>query len=203
MEKKQKRDSEKTRAHILDVAFLEIYTHSFQAVSIDRIVSKTQVTKGAFFHHFPTKNDLGYTLADEYLRDMMQDRWIKPLRRFKDPLQGVLHCFKTNIVDMPDEFLGFGCPLNNLCQEMATVDPKFRDILASVLTMWIEETKRHLDRGKEAGYLKPETDTLALAEYIVTMQEGAFGISKTLRDRKVLQGLYESLKVYFELIKVK
>lgn len=197
-----KRDSEKTRSHILDVAFLEIYKNSFQSVSVDQIVAKTNVTKGAFFHHFTSKKALGYALADELLRDMMLDRWIKPLRAYKDPIQGILQCFKKNIVELPDEFLACGCPLNNLCQEMATVDSTFREILSSVMSMWIDGTRAHLEQAKADGILTDDLNALQMAQYIVIMQEGAYGIGKILRDRKVLQGLQTSLKEHLEPYRV-
>lgn len=198
MERLQKRDAEKTRKHILEVSFLEIYQNSFQGVSVDQIVKKTKMTKGAFFHHFPTKNALGYAYADELLREMMMDRWIKPLRAYKDPVQGILHCFKKNIVEIPEEFLGCGCPLNNLCQEMSTVDPKFREILSSVMNMWIDGTREHLERGKQEGHLHKNLNASQMAQYIVTAQEGAYGMGKTLRDRKVLQSLHAALKEHLE-----
>ncbi|KYG66430.1 hypothetical protein AZI86_05120 [Bdellovibrio bacteriovorus] len=198
MERLVKRDSEKTRAQILDVAFIEIYMNSFQAVSVDQIVAKTKMTKGAFFHHFPSKKELGYVLANEYLRDMMEERWIKPLRVYKDPVQGILHCFKKNIVEIPDEFMACGCPLNNLCQEMSTVDPKFREILSSVLGAWIEGTREHLERGKSEGYLKKNLNSQQMAQYIVMAQEGAYGMGKVFRDRKLLQSLHAALKEHLE-----
>ena len=59
----KKRDLEKSRKEILAVAFFEVFTHGFQGVSVDDIVKKTSMTKGAFFHHFRTKLDLGYALV--------------------------------------------------------------------------------------------------------------------------------------------
>ena len=57
------RNLEESRKAILQVAFLEILHKGFQGVSIDDIVKKTPYTKGAFYHHFPTKLDLGYALV--------------------------------------------------------------------------------------------------------------------------------------------
>ena len=99
---------------------------------------------------------------------------------------------------MPEESLGCGYPLNNLCQEMSSVDPKFREILSSVMTMWIESTREHLERGKEEGFLSKDLNGLQMAQYIATAQEGAYGMGKTLRDRKLLQSLLASLKAQLE-----
>jgi AcrR family transcriptional regulator len=193
---KRTRDPEKTRAHILEVAFREIYHYGFQGISIDQIVRKTDVTKGAFFHYFASKSELGYAIVDEILREMILDRWIRPLAAYWNPIQGIVKRFKTLTDAMTDADLVRGCPLNNLAQEMSAVDPVFRGKIKAVMTMWIDETERYLKRGQDAGYLKKSADTRQLALFVVMFQEGAFGLVKSLADRKVFESLYVALKEY-------
>lgn len=191
---KRTRNPEKTRAHILEVAFREIYHHGFQGVSIDQIIKQTEVTKGAFFHHFPTKNALGYALVDEVLREMILDRWIRPLAAYKNPIQGILKRFKILCGTMKEEDLVRGCPLNNLAQEMSAVDTNFREKIRAVMTLWIDETERFLKKAQELGHLKEDVDTRQLALFIVMFEEGAFGLVKSLGDRKVFDTLYLSFR---------
>jgi len=195
-EKKRSRDPEKTRSLILEAAFQEIYEHGFQGVSIDQIIRKTNVTKGAFFHYFSTKSDLGYAIADEILRDMVLERWIRPLAAYKNPVQGILKRFKTLTDAMSDEDLVRGCPLNNLTQEMSSVDPLFRERLKAVMTLWIDETERYIKKAQENGYLKKTANTRQLAEFIVATEEGSFGMVKSMADRKIYTSLYNSLRDY-------
>jgi AcrR family transcriptional regulator len=196
--KKRSRDPEKTRAHILEVAFHEIHQHGFQGVSIDRIIKKTNVTKGAFFHYFATKNDLGYTIVDELLREMILDRWIRPLAAYNNPVQGILNRFRKLADDMSDEDIVRGCPLNNLTQEMSSVDSVFHEKLQAVMLLWIDETERYLTKAQNDGYLRKTTNTRRLAEFIVTVQEGTFAMAKTMNDRKIFSSLYSSLKNYLD-----
>jgi AcrR family transcriptional regulator len=191
---KRTRDPEKTRAHILEVAFGEIYHYGFQGVSIDQIISKTAVTKGAFFHHFASKSELGYALVDEVLREMILDRWIRPLAAYRNPLQGILKRFKVLTEEMDEADLARGCPLNNLAQEMSAVDPLFRNKIRTVMTLWIDETERYLQKAQQGGYLQPGVDTRQLAVFIVMLEEGAFGLVKSLADRKIFESLYGSLR---------
>jgi TetR/AcrR family transcriptional regulator, transcriptional repressor for nem operon len=191
---KRTRDPEKTRANILEVAFGEIYHHGFQGVSIDRIIRETEVTKGAFFHHFASKSELGYALVDEVLREMILERWIRPLAAYRNPLQGILKRFKLLTERMDESDLARGCPLNNLAQEMSAVDPRFREKIRAVMTLWIDETERYLQKAQQGGYLQPGVDTRQLAVFIVMFEEGAFGLVKSLADRKIFESLYGSLR---------
>jgi AcrR family transcriptional regulator len=195
-EKKRSRDPEKTRSLIMEAAFREIYERGFQGVSIDQILKKTNVTKGAFFHYFSTKSDLGYAITDEILREMVLERWIRPLAAYKNPVQGILKRFKTLTDAMSDEDLVRGCPLNNLTQEMSSVDPLFREKLKAVMTLWIDETERYLKKAQENGYLKKTANTRQLAEFIVATEEGSFGLVKSMADRKIYTSLYNSLRDY-------
>jgi AcrR family transcriptional regulator len=197
------RDPEKTRAEILQAAFQEVYEHGFQSCSVNEIVAKTDLTKGAFFHYFQTKNDLGYALADEILREITLDRYIRPLAAYANPVQGIIHRFKKVIENTSDEHLGLGCPLNNLTQEMSAVDPVFREKLNTVLRLWIDETEKYLRKAQAEGYLKPDVDPRQVAEFVVMIEEGSFAMVKNLRDKKVFWSLYESLKHYLESVSTK
>jgi TetR/AcrR family transcriptional regulator, transcriptional repressor for nem operon len=197
------RDPEKTRKQILDVAFDEIYHRGFQGVSVNEIVAKTDVTKGAFFHYFATKNDLGYAIVDEVIREMTLDRWIRPLAAYKNPVQGIISRFRKIIESTPDEHIGYGCPLNNLTQEMSSVDPVFREKLVAVMNLWIEETAKYLKKAQDEGYLSKKADPRQVAEFVVMVEEGSYAMVKNLRDKKVYWSLFDSLKQYLESLSEK
>ena len=194
------RDPEKTRASILGAAFEEIYHRGFHDASVNDIVARTSLTKGAFFHYFSTKNDLGYAIADEVLREMVLDRWIRPLAAYKNPVQGIISRFRKIIESTPDEHIALGCPLNNLTQEMSSVDPVFREKLLAVIQLWISETEKYLKKAQAEGYLSQDVNPRQVAEFIVMVEEGAFAMVKNLRDKKVYWSLYDSLKRYLESI---
>jgi AcrR family transcriptional regulator len=197
------RDPEKTRANILQVAFDEIYHRGFQSTSVNDIVEKTNVTKGAFFHYFPTKNDLGYALTDEIIKGMTMERWIKPLAAYKNPVQGIISRFRKLIESTQEQNIPLGCPLNNLTQEMSAVDPTFREKLREVLELWIDETAKYLKKAQDEGYLKKDVDPRKVAEFVVMVEEGSYAMVKNLQDKRVFWSLYESLKQYLESISEK
>jgi len=197
------RDPERTRAAILEAAFIEIYENGFQATSIDEIVARASMTKGAFFSHFHSKNELGYALVDEVLKELTLERWIRPVAAYKNPVQGIITRFRKIIDTTPEEHIALGCPFNNLTQEMSSVDPVFRDKIQAVLLMWIEETEKYLRKAQTEGYLKKNVNTKQVAEFVVMVEEGSFAIVKNLRDKKVYWALYESLKQYLDSISEK
>ncbi|MEQ1721621.1 MAG: TetR/AcrR family transcriptional regulator [Pseudobdellovibrio sp.] len=197
---KKSRDLEKSRKEILEVAFMEVFTNGFQGVSIDDIVAKTNLTKGAFYHQFPTKLDMGYALVDEVIKPMIIKRWIKPLESYKNPLNGILAQMKTLIGEADSKHLKLGCPLNNLVQEMSSVDKEFHKRLQIALNLWVDEMDQHLKRAKKSGYIKSDVNTKQVAHFVVMAHEGFYGMLKGLDDPKIFSALYASLKFYFKSI---
>lgn len=194
------RDLERTRKEILEVAFMEIFSRGFQGVSVDDIVKKTSYTKGAFYHQFPTKLDLGYALVEEVITPMIIDRWIEPLNSYENPVDGILKQLKRNIGEAPPDHLKLGCPLNNLVQEMSPVDRGFHQRLKKALQLWIDEMDKQLKRAKANGYLKQEVNTKSVASFIVMAHEGFYGMVKGLDDPKMFTVLFSSLKIYLKTI---
>jgi AcrR family transcriptional regulator len=194
---KRTRDLERSRKEILDAAFLLIYARGFQGVSVDDIVKKTKLTKGAFYHQFPTKLDLGYALVDEVIKPMVLKRWVEPLEKFEYPLDGILSQMEE-LIGRSD--LKYGCPLNNLVQEMSPIDRGFHRRLQSALQYWIDGIETHLQRAKKIGLLKRDVNTTQVAQFIVMAHEGFYGLLKGIPDPKLFQALLTSLKAYFRTL---
>lgn len=195
------RNLEISRKEILDAGFWEVFTRGFQGVSVDDIVKKTSLTKGAFYHQFPTKLDLGYALVDEVIRPMTYSRWVEPLKEYEDPLDGILVLIKNLIGKAPKEELQYGCPLNNLVQEMAPVDQEFKERLENALRFWIDGMEKELDRAKKSGQIRSDVNTRQVAHFVVMAHEGFYGMLKVLHDPKAFTSLYNSLKAYFETLR--
>jgi TetR/AcrR family transcriptional repressor of nem operon len=197
---RKSRDLEKTRKEILDAAFVEVYRHSFQGVSVDDIVAKTSLSKGAFYHHFPTKLDLGYAIVEDVLKPMIVERWIAPLERYENPAEGIVRQMDLLIGHADPGTLRTGCPLNNLVQEMAPIDRGFRRRLQGALNLWIDGLEIHIQRGQRGGFIKRSVDAREVAHFVVMMHEGIFGMLKGLGDPLAFRPLFASVKSYLRSI---
>src|ERR1700721_4866906 len=78
------RDPKGTREHLMQAAFREVYRYGFQSAGIDAILAATNVTKGALYYHFESKEALGYAIIEEIIAEITKDRWLRPLRQRKD-----------------------------------------------------------------------------------------------------------------------
>jgi AcrR family transcriptional regulator len=179
------RDPERTRERLLQAAFREVHRYGFQSAGIDTILAATNVTKGALYYHFESKEALGYAIIEEVVAEMTRDRWVRPLERSKDkdPIDALIGVVKA-IPQGPRDVKG-GCPLVNLTQEMSQLDEQFRKRLANVFHAWQEGIAVTLRRGQSQGTVRRDLVPEEAASFLIALVEGYEVLAKNAQDAKV------------------
>ncbi len=196
-----KRNPDETRRQLLEAAFNEIHHNGFRAASLDSILSNTGVTKGALYHHFPTKTDLGYAVVDELIHHEIVERWVVPLGRVEDPVEGLIAILSHYSKDDASICCEKGCPLNNLAQEMSPVDEGFRRRLDALFTLWRGAVANSLRRGQHSGHVRQDIDPDAAACFFVASMEGSAGLAKTAHNPEVLKHCGNAMIDYLKTLK--
>lgn len=176
---------EETRTQLLNAAFEEIHQFGFQSASLSRILKRTGVTKGALYHYFPSKTDLGYAVLDEMIRQRMVDFWIEPLQQ-GNPLDVIITIIQESGKLMTMEDIRLGCPLANLSQEMSPVDEGFRERVEAQYSDWRLALSNALKRGQGAGQVTNAIDAEATAVMLVASLEGCLATAKNAQSRELL-----------------
>jgi AcrR family transcriptional regulator len=194
--------AETTRERILETAFKEFYRYGFQAGSLNRIVEETGLTKGALFHHFAGKNELGYAVVEEVIWPHFKARWIDPLENSDDPIRDT----RRIMIHLAEhgEYGGSlkqGCPVNNLAQEMSPLDEEFRQRLERIYVAWRAAFKAALARGIKAGKVRKDISTTKVAAFIVAALEGIIGTVKNAQDELLLRDAGEGMFGYLESLR--
>lgn len=208
-----KKNPDKTRRKLVESAFFEIYKVGFQAASLDRILKSAGVTKGALYHHFAGKNELGYAVVDEVIGEWIREHWLSRLRGEGNPLTllkdaiSMAGCDAGRSDGKPDSGLcarmadigdvSLGCPLMNLAQEMSPVDEEFRVRIQRIFNEWHEVLAMVLERGVREGVFRRDVEPQKTARFIIAMFEGSVGMAKNSRS---LDAIRESLGMICEFL---
>jgi len=193
----RRRQPDRTRARLIDVGFEEIYRHGFQPAGLDAIVERAGVTKGALYHHFPSKLELGYAVLDEVIGGFTDDRWLKPIAGGGDPIDAIV----ASVREASKSDFEFGCPLNNLAQEMSTVDAEFNRRIAALYRRWESGIAGALERGQKQGQVRRDVNVDQAATFVVASIEGAYGLAKNRKDRQPLRACVEGLTRYLNALR--
>ena len=146
--KRRLRDPDATRDKLLSAAFEEIYRRGFQAASLDTILAKAGVTKGALYHHFSDKAALGYAVVDEVVKGLLLKRWGVLEPATGNPVSALQKVLKGRAAGLTTREVELGCPLNNLAQEMSPLDRRFRQGVNATFEIWTGAVAQDLERGQ-------------------------------------------------------
>jgi AcrR family transcriptional regulator len=179
------RDPERTRQRLLQAAFHEVYRYGFQSAGIDAILAATNVTKGALYYHFDSKEALGHAIIEEVVAKFPRDRWLLPLQQSedKDPIDALIGIIRA-IPARPRD-LRAGCPLVNLAQEMSQLDEEFRKRLERIFHDWQEGIATALRRGQYKGTVRRDLVPEETASFLIATVEGYEVLAKNAQDAKV------------------
>lgn len=171
-----------TRAKILNAAYQEIHLNGFQAASLNNILSHTGVTKGALYHHFPNKTELGYAVIEEVIAERIYQSFIKPLAQADNPIQALIALIHQAGQSFTLEDISLGCPLGNLAQEMAPIDEGFRIRLNKIYQLWHDSLAQAITRAQQQGLVIQDIDARQVSIMIVATLEGCLSAGKISQD---------------------
>lgn len=181
----RRRDPEHTRERLLQAAFREIYRSGFQSASLDAILAAAGVTKGALYHHFGSKEALGYAVIEEIIAPDNRSQWLRPLRNARDPIDALIGCVEELPV-RPEDVRG-GCALNNLAQEMSPLHAGFRKRLETAFRTWQQGVASVLREGQIHGKVRRDVDPAEAAGFLIAVVEGYGSLAKNAQDPKVMK----------------
>ena len=157
------------------------------------------MTKGALYHHFPTKAALGYAVVDEVVRGLLLERWLGVLQAQPgDPVTALQATLRHRAANLTAGEIELGCPLNNLAQEMSPLDEQFRRSVDATFEAWREGFAQVVARGQAEGTVRRDVDAKKVATFIVAAVEGSYGLAKSAQSAPMVRANLEMLGMFLE-----
>ena len=186
-----------TRLNILQKAFGLVYQNGYRTTSVDDIIATTQVTKGAFFYHFKNKDEMGLAMINEVMYPGLQDALIGPLSNSDDPVIEIYAMMHALLMENPFFIVKYGCPAVNLVEEMASHNEAFQSTLMKLNNQWRDAITACIERGKNSGKIKKDTDSNQVAYFVMAGYGGIRNLGKVY-GKDVYKGHLKQLKNYLQ-----
>jgi AcrR family transcriptional regulator len=183
-----------TREKILHRCFEAICEGGFTNLRTDKEIKRLRITKGAFYHYFPGKLDLGYAVIDEILMPMYAERWSVLEEKTKGVAVALNEIIENIKVSSTDISVKRGDVLANLMVEMSNEDEGFRLKLEEVLESQVKLIQRAILNGKAAGEMKPQIDARSMAYSLIGQLHGCYAVAKTRNSRDVFTLMMNALQ---------
>jgi TetR/AcrR family transcriptional repressor of nem operon len=193
-----------TRDRILDAAQALVLERGFAGTSLDDILTATKLTKGAFFHHFRSKAELGRMLLHRFAeRDIaaFDEMSRRAGALADDPLQAAivfLKLFEDELRSLPGPYPG--CMLASYVYERAQFDAETQEFIAEVFRRWSAFFEDKFEQVMKTRRPKIPVTARDLAEMIVAILEGAFILSRAYDDAQLIIRQSELFRRHLQLV---
>jgi TetR/AcrR family transcriptional regulator, transcriptional repressor for nem operon len=185
---------------LLWAAFEEMHRSGFRNADLDAILARAGVTKGALYYHFENKEALGYAVVDEAIASLTCEKWLRPLQNAnKNPVDTLVGIIQST--SLKPEHLQRGCPLNNLSQEMSSLDAGFRKRTAKVFRDWRDAIAVALREGQKRGVVRSDVNANETATFLIAAYEGYISLTKNSQDARMLRSGQKSVIRHLESLR--
>lgn len=190
-----------TKKHIVHKAFKLFYENGFKSTSINDVMKATKMTKGAFYHHYKSKHQLGLEVIELKLQKRVYDGMIVPLQKSGKAIEILENTFLNRIKSFPLYDKQNGCPMNNFINEIGNYEVSYQLALKNIIEKWKSALVTLIEKGKTQGNIKNEIPSEAIAIYLISAFEGIRGIRKLYSDDETLNQYITGLSLYFDQLK--
>ena len=192
--------SHTSKTRLLDAALTVIRTKGYSATTVDDICQEAGVTKGSFFHHFKSKDELALGAADHF-SEMADGLFATaPYRAASDPLERLLGYIDFRAAMLKYEIPQYTCLLGTMVQEAYETSPRIRQACETVIGNHAAVVARDLAAAKKLHVPDATWDPLELALFTQVVIQGAFVMAKAQQDRRVASDSLDHLHRYVELL---
>lgn len=177
-----------TRDLIVEKADALFYEGGFEATSFADIAAAVGISRGNFYHHFKTKDDIldaVISLRMERTRTML-DRWHTEGEGPRERILSFIHMLIANRT----KIMAFGCPVGTLCSELAKLDHAAQDHVSEIFSLfrdWLAGQFRALGGGDQAE---------GLALHLLAWSQGVAVMATAFRDEAFIRSEVAGIELW-------
>lgn len=194
------------RQRILDAAHALVLAHGFSATTVDAVLAAAGASKGAFFHHFPSKRALGTALVERYAaadRAVLEQAMAAAEQRADDPADQLVEFVREfEVAAGATMFEQPGCLFVSFVYEQVPDLDEVQPLIVEAIEHWRQRIAGKLAAAQAAGRVAPDVDIDSLADHVFTTFEGAFILARAMRDPGHVRAQLAHLRRYLELLTI-
>jgi TetR/AcrR family transcriptional repressor of nem operon len=188
------------RIKLLDAAISFIRAQGYAATSVEELCQATGVTKGAFFHHFRSKDDLAVAAVGRWTETNHEVFANAPYHAHTDPLDRVLGYVDFRLELIRGPLPEFTCLLGTMVQETFETRPVIRDTCAGSLIGHVERLEADITEAMQQYCVGGSWTAHGLALHTQAVTQGAIILAKATGDPQVARDSIVHLRCYIALL---
>ncbi len=200
MTKAQDKVETSARTKILNAALTQIRTKGYSGTSVDALCETAGVTKGAFFHHFKSKEDLAVAAAEYWSQKTSALFQEAPYQSVIDPLYRLLAYIKFRKKLLHGAIPDFTCLVGTMVQEVYSIHPSIQSACRDSIFGHAKTIEPTIKEVKKQYAPNATWTSESLALYIQGVIQGAFILAKAGGNVEPAVVCLEHLERYVRLL---
>lgn len=200
MIKKKAKDGSGTRVKLLDAARDVIRAKGYNATTVDDICAAAGVTKGGFFHHFQSKEQLGIAAAEQFGEMAAAIFGSAPYRQLPDPRDRVLGYVDFRGAMFQWEIGQYTCLLGTMVQEVYATHPEVRAACDRQMSDHVAELVKDLEAARQLYAPDAPWSAQTVGYFMQAVLQGSFIFAKAKQGPEVALECLRHLRRYLETL---
>ncbi|MEC9345184.1 MAG: TetR/AcrR family transcriptional regulator [Pseudomonadota bacterium] len=188
------------RDKLLDGALDVIRRQGYAATTVDDLCAAAGVTKGAFFHHFDSKEALGVAAVNHWSETTSAMFATAAYHDPADPLDRVLAYVRFRRTLLSGAPAEFSCVAGTMVQEVFDASPAIREACAASIFGHAATLQDDIAQAMQARGIRTDWTAASLAAHTQAVLQGAFILAKARNDVSVAVESCDHLYRYIELL---
>jgi TetR/AcrR family transcriptional repressor of nem operon len=188
------------RIKLLDAALTAIRAKGYTATTVDDICEAAGVTKGAFFHHFKSKEELAVEAARHWGALTSGLFASAPYRALPDPLDRVLAYIDFRKAILQGKLPEYTCFAGTTIQEVYDTHPLIREACEKTISDHAAIVEADIAEAMRKYNITGDWTAQSLALYTQAVLQGAFILAKAKQNSTVAADCIDHLRRYVEML---
>ncbi len=187
-----------SKSALLDAALSVFRAKGYTATRVEDICEAAELTKGSFFHHFKSKEDLAIAAAEHWINVTAPVFLSAEYRTLPDPLDRLLAYVDFRKALIKGTLAEFTCFAGTIIQEVYETYPALRDACAKSITGHAAMLVADIDEAMHLYGVDRSFSAESLALYMQAVLQGAFVLAKAKQGPAVAVDCIDHLRLYIE-----
>jgi len=165
----------KSRATIqrMQVKGLELfYQKGYYNTNLDDILKALELSKGAFYYHFQSKEDFMISIVQHLLFRKIYSSLIEPVEGVENPFRVIENTLENALENAEHNVMDYGFVLGNFMTEFNGRNENVSRYLNDICKVWEVSLVTALQKGKSDGYLERHWDSEGIVSYVMASYFG-------------------------------
>jgi TetR/AcrR family transcriptional repressor of nem operon len=185
-----------SRIKLLSAALHSIRAKGYAATTVDDICREAGVTKGSFFHHFKTKDDLALAAVQHWEQMTGSFFASAPYHQPQDPVDRLLGYLDFRAAILTGELPDYTCLLGTLVQETYATHPQLRAACERALACHVDALTRDAQAAKDLYAPDAPWPAASVGYFIQSVLQGSFIFAKATQGTEIARESIEHLRRY-------